>query len=365
MFFKKEADERTVGTLNTAIIIVFIGILLTFSTILTFTSEYSMNKEEEYFDKESHEQIFLEDFSELFYKNSYFTRIIKRYEYDLFTTVSGDEVLYGEDGFLFQVKNKDTGYNFWLDCAGKLKLTQSDADYTATALSSLANKYSLQGIEYYTVLLPNTQTLYFDKLPFYIVRSTKDTQREALTKDLYRRQIESYIDTTEALIKEKTNYPLCNNTENSLTPLGAYFAYREICKELAKKFVELNIIDESTLHYQLHYTKGRDLAEKAAISDHAENLTVSLTDKMERHYMVDENARTKHTKNTLYPNAPKILVSVTHENDRAAFLYFFASTFGECVIESEEEITDDYVKSYAPDIYLRIIHEDEISKLIK
>ena len=45
MFFKKEADERTVGTFNTAIVIVFIGILLTFSTILTFTSEYSMNTE--------------------------------------------------------------------------------------------------------------------------------------------------------------------------------------------------------------------------------------------------------------------------------------------------------------------------------
>lgn len=364
MIFKKKADDRTLAVLNTAVIIVFVGILLTFGTIIGFTSEYDMKTEEGYYDNEEHERIFLEEFSTLFYKNKYFTKAIKKYEYSIYSQLSAANVIYGDDDFLFEVKNDDCGYDFWLDCAGKLMFSKDETENIAQNIKNDTTTLKSSGTEYYILMLPNAQTIYSEKIPFSYLITSGDTRRSVLLASLEFRGISNYIDPSSALERVSDSYILYNNTENSVTPLGAYFAYVEFCGKYYGKNNTANVIKQNSLHYQLHYTKGRDLAQMANLSDHIENLTVSLTDKMERNFTQKADTDTIHTINEKAPDQKKILISVTHDNDRSAFLYFFASTFGECIIESDENVTSEYIESTSPDIFLRIIHEDELSKLI-
>lgn len=364
MIFRKKADDRTLAVLNTAVIIVFVGILLTFGTIIAFTSEYDLKTEDDYYDNEEHERIFLEEFSTLFYKNKYFTKAIKKYEYSISSPLSAANVIYGDDDFLFEVKNEENGYDFWLDCAGKLVFSRAETESIAQSIKGDTNALKAQGTEYYILMLPNAQTIYGEKIPFYSLITSGDTRRSILLASLGYRGISNYIDPSSALERVSDSYILYNNTENSVTPLGAYFAYIEFCSRYYGKNNTASVIDQGSLHYQLHYTKGRDLAQMANLSDHIDNLTVSLTDKMERNFTQKADTDTIHMLNERAPDKKKILISVTHDNDRSAFLYFFASTFGECIIESEENITKEYVESVSPDILLRILHEDELSKLL-
>lgn len=365
--FSKKASEKLVSSLNVAIIIVFAGIILTFLTMMAFTFGYSFDINQSYHDGVTHDQIFLKGISDLFYKNANITDTVNLYEYKLFASVSGDEVICGKDGFLFEVRNRQTGYDFWKDHSGNLKFTEDEITEIAAAIKETTERCQKLGIAYYIAVIPNSQTVYSGKLPSGVPQSFEPSRRSTLITSLQQLGITNITDTTEILSDNADDYLLFNNTENSLTPLGAFFAYKDICEDIQRNGTKLLLIDTASLKYQLHLTKSRDLAIIAGVAEYTDNVTVSLTDRMTKYYVSEEINGSILTKNTMYPvgsEGPRVLVSSNKDNDRSAFLYFFASSFGECMIEYGKNVSEELFNDFSPEIYIQIIHENELG-LIK
>ena len=222
------------------------------------------------------------------------------------------------------------------------------------------------GIDYYVAVIPNSQTVYYENLPKEILPQSSPSRRLSLLTALERNGIKNYIDTTINLEKHSESYILFNNTENSPTPLGAFFAYEEICRRLTDNGYPLITINEDSLRYQVHLTKSRTLAKQAGVSKHIENVTVSLTSEMKKYFVASEIGDTIITRSTLYPvgsNGPRAIISTSSENDSSAFTFFFASSFGECMTEGTASITEDVLKGFAPRIYIQIIYENELGQI--
>ena len=359
--------ERLSNSLSAAIIIIFSGILMTIASMLFFTAIYSMDVEDDYLHNTEHRPVPLKHVSDLYYKNPFILDTIAFYEYSLFSSVSGDEVICGKDEFLFELKNRENGYDYWLDSLGKLAFSEEQGQMIASYIKSETEKYAERGISYYLVVIPNSQTVYRDKLPYSVPKPSKLSRRDSLLGYMESSGIGNYIDATINLERHADQYVLYNNTENSVTPLGAYFVYQTVMKKLNSDGLALNTIPESALHYQLHYTKSRDLARRAGISGYIENLSVSLTDRMERNYITLTDSELSHTvhSHTDDGNTLRIYVSLSHESDKSAFMYYFASTFDECFIKQSEYPSYNEVIERSPDVYLRVIHEDELGLLLQ
>lgn len=359
--------ERLSNSLSAAIIIIFSGILMTIASMLFFTAIYSMDVEDDYLHNTEHRPVPLKHVSDLYYKNPFILDTIAFYEYSLFSSVSGDEVICGKDEFLFELKNRENGYDYWLDSLGKLAFSEEQGQMIASYIKSETEKYAERGISYYLVVIPNSQTVYRDKLPYSVPKPSKLSRRDSLLGYMESSGIGNYIDATINLERHADQYVLYNNTENSVTPLGAYFVYQTVMKKLNSDGLALNTIPESALHYQLHYTKSRDLARRAGISGYIENLSVSLTDRMERNYITLTDSELSHTvhSHTDDGNTLRIYVSLSHESDKSAFMYYFASTFDECFIKQSGSPSYNEIIERSPDVYLRVIHEDELGLLLQ
>ena len=363
---KDQSIERLRDALNAAIIIVFSGILLTFLTLMLFNTSYGIKTQDSFFDGEEHDGLFFMSLSEIFYKNTELNRNVSQLEFALFSKVNGNSVIIGEDGYLFEVKNESTGYNFWKDCSGSLSFTRQQSAEIADAIKQTTEYYRSMGIDYYIAVIPNSQTVYHRKLPKEIIVPGEPSRRMNLLIALESHGIKNYIDTTINLERHADDYILFNNTENSPTPLGAYFAYVEICKRLTADGHSLLLIEEDSIRYQVHLTKSRQLAHLAGVSEHIENVTVSLTSGMKKYFITSESGNSIITKSTLYPvgsNGPRALISTAPDNDSSAFTFFFASSFGECMTEISSEVTPDKLREFAPQIYIQIIHEKELGQI--
>ena len=363
---EKRSLERLRDALNAAIIIVFSGILLTFLTSMLFNTSYGIETEDSFFDGEEHDGLFFLSLSEIFYKNTELKRNVSKLEFTLFSKVNGDSVIIGDDGYLFEVKNESTGYSFWKDCSGALSFTKQEENEIASAVKKATAYYASLGIDYYVAIIPNSHTVYHENLPNGIIPSDSASRRMNLLIALEHNGIKNYIDTTASLERRSEDYILFNNTENSPTPLGAYFAYREICRRLCDNGHSLMLIEEDSLRYQVHLTKSRSLAQLAGVSDHIENVTVSLTSGMKKYFVASELGNAIITKSTLYPvgaNGPRALISTSQGNDSSAFTFFFASSFGECMTEISSNVTESKLREFAPQIYIQIIHENELGSI--
>lgn len=363
---KHPLTERLRDALNAAIIIVFSGILLTFLTLMLFNTSYGIKTQENFFDGEEHDGLFFMSLSEIFYKNVELNNNVSAFEFTLFSKVSGDNVILGKNGYLFEMKNERTGYSFWKDCSGALSFTRKQSDEIASVIKSTTEYYRSLGIDYYIAIIPNSQTVYFRNLPEDMIYPKSPSRRLNLLTALESHGIKNYIDTTINLEKHSEAYILFNNTENSPTPLGAFFAYEEICKKLKEDGYSLMTIDENSLQYQVHLTKSRKLAQLAGVSNHIENVTVSLTSGMKKYFVTSESENRIITKSTLYPvgsNGPRAIISTGSENDITPFAFFFASSFGECMTESTPNVREDTLKNFAPQIYIQIIYENELGKI--
>ena len=359
--------ERLASSLNVAIIIAFVGILMTIASMLFFAAAYSMGVNDDNDQQPEQRPVTMNQISDLYYKNPFIRNTIAFYKYSLFSSVSGDEVICGKDDFLFEVKNRGNGYDYWLDVSGKLNFTKDEGEKIAQYVKEETERYAELGISYYLVIVPNSQTVYPEKLPYSVPRPSGISRRDSLLGYMQLFGVQNYIDTTINLERHAKDYVLYNNTENSVTTLGAYFAYCDIIKKLNEDGFSLITIPESSLVYQLHHTKSRDLAQRGGISEYIENLSVSLTDRMERDYLTLGDSEITHTvyNHTDDGNTLRVFVSLSHESDKSAFMYYFASSFDECFIKYSSEPSFDEVAKRGPDIYVRIIHENELGLFLQ
>ena len=255
--------------LGVTIIVLFIGILLSF--LLNFGISAYLGTEdlaENYFDGEAHDNIVLAKFADTFYLSNQIRQNITYADYYLFGRIPTDEVILGDDEFLFSTYDSEHNYNYVADYYGEIKPESSELALYYQGLLDITEAYDKMDVDCYFVVVPNAQTVYSERMPEFMGEPSDNTRLKSINDYFARRGVNNYLDLSSYLIRSKKYGELYNNTEDSLNSRGAYYAYRAVIDMLpndTKRVISpLTLNDDDLVQ---HSTSGKVLARAASLEN--------------------------------------------------------------------------------------------------
>ncbi len=351
-------------------IVLFVGILLSF--LVNFGVAAYLGTEElvdSYFDGEEHPNIFLSDFSNTFYLSKQVQSNIIKIDYDLLGRLPTSDVILGEDEFLFPAYDSKSVYSYVADYLGEYHPNETELDLYYNGINELTKEYKKYGTEIFFIVIPNSQTVYSEKMPDYMGEISNDTRLKSTTRYLKKCGITNYLDLTDALIAAKEHGELYNNTEDSLNSRGAYYAYLAALDLLPEDIrtgipaIELNDSD-----LVKHTTAGKELARLASLEDKIKNRTVSLSSDFVQKYQIllryddYEMATVKMLYKNELPSYPKVLLQFSSDWDRIIMTDYFSNTFATTIYSLSPAPTKE-VLNKDPAYFFCFIHEKDLAML--
>ncbi len=335
--------------------IIFLGVICTFTVYFGMTALMS----------ESGDLSVSERFSRAVYENESLSRIITEIDFRIFRRVENNNVIVGSDGFLFERADEKSGYEYLLDFRGELEFTDVELEIIKNNIEHRAGAYDNSGAEYILVIVPNSQTVYSEKMPFYHGKISENTRRAQLTRYLKENGIECVLDLTDDLIAAKELGQIYNNTENSLNALGAYAAYDAIVREMAERGID--VASTYKLEGSDFYSRkdpGLSIAGSAQIRHLAPNLTVSLrTDISLDHTATAEYENFLLTKSASNSGAA-VLLEYNNEWNRIILQPYFSGTFKTAAYKANHMFSSFANAEAAPNAVIQIIGETELDTLL-
>lgn len=150
-------------------------------------------------------------------------------------------VIFGKNNFLFNKAAEN--YDYISDFRGEIPYSEDELDRIYNALNKRRIAYANNGVDYFAVIIPNSQTVYPEYMPSEYGTLSGNTRLRQLSEYLTEKGNINFIDLTEILTEAKDQGQLYNNTENSLNALGAYYAYTGIYQYLPEKMRTKNKIN--------------------------------------------------------------------------------------------------------------------------
>ena len=357
--------------LGVIIIVLFVGILLSF--LLKFgISAYLGTAElaDDYFDGKAHDGIVLSKFANAFYLSSSVRKNITYVDYYLFGKIPTNEVILGDDEFLFPTYDAENNYNYVADYYGELKPEASDLALYYQGILDITEAYDNLGVKCYVVVIPNAQTVYSDKMPEFMGNISKNTRLASINDYFARRGVSNYLDLSGHLIRSKKYGELYNNTEDSLNSRGAYYAYLAVLdmlpSEVKRSIDPIKLNDDDLV---LHSTNGKVLARKATLESVIKNRTVSLSTDFVQKYQIllrfdnYDMAFAKMLYRDELPELPRIEFSFSSEWDRIIMIEYFSNTFGTTIYRTSLDFDESVIKKAYPSVHVIFLNEKNIYKL--
>ena len=172
-----------------------------------------------------------------------------------------NDVTIGKDGWLFLGSIKK-GYKKYYDPIGDARhanlYSKHDLKRLARHMTSLKAWLNNKGIEYVLVIAPNKHTIYFDKLPDYILKVNKYSATDQLIEHLKAHTSIAVVDLRKPLIENKNKHQLYYKTDTHWNHYGANIAQYKIMLEIEKLFPGL--IHPEIMKLKEEFRKGGDLA---------------------------------------------------------------------------------------------------------
>ena len=364
-------NGKSARALGVIIIVLFVGILLSF--LVNFGVSAYLGSEElvdDYFDGEDHSNNILSDFADTFYLSKKIRNNIIKVDYYLFERLPTSDVLLGDSEFLFPTSDEKNSYSYVADYLGELEPKGSELDLYLDGINMLTKEYRKYGAGVYFVIIPNSQTVYPEKLPDYMGEISEYTRLKSTTRYLKKRGVTNYLDLTDALIAAKGEGELYNNTEDSLNSRGAYYAYLAILEMLPQSVLEeitpLGLKSDDLVH---HTSTGKELAKLASLESEIKNRTVSLsTDFIQKYEILlrfeeYDMAYPKMQYQNDLPADPRIQFQFSDEWDRIIMTDFFSNTFGRTIYRTSTDFNAAVLTKADPEYVICFIHEKELAKL--
>lgn len=304
------------------------------------------------------------------YQNERSLDMIREYQYRLFGIVQDENVLVGKNGYLFEVQNKETGYNYLEDYLGRSAFTPEECAAIAAQLEARRAAYEAEGIAFLLVILPNTQTLYSENMPDYL-GDIQTTRLDRLESALLDTGFTSFVNLSDELAAYKSEGPLCNNTENSLNALGLFYAYQCVFERFEGTVMsKTHVIKREELSFYQHNTTGKAIARAAGLSEVARNLTVSLSNDTKLNYHI-QTIEGGMTKTRLLPietmdvnETPSLLLQFSGTWERLQMEPFFSNTFLNVTYQTNLLHDEKILERAEPNAVIQFIYEDELSMLL-
>lgn len=255
----------------------------------------------------------------------------------LFGEVESNNVIYGEDGWLFY---KGTGDgDSLLEYKGLLSLTDEEIAEYVRLFQSAQNNLKTQGIELYQIVVPNKETALADYMPSDIKRVKTMTRAEQLEEALQKADIESFDYISDEM--EGGDSPLYLKLDTHWNYLGAYRGYQRLLEMMGSESI-------SEVEFENAYRSTGDLADMISMDlyePYADEVAGSLTYDLDS--IVGGHAFLNYYKSTAEsPNEQNVLI--IGDSFRERFEEFVAQRFSTTVsvhrdaVGSEEFIALDY-----------------------
>ncbi len=345
-------------------VVLFFGIILTFMIYigLGFMFADLKGKERNAF-----------SFNSAFYNDEGLNNIIKNYEYKAFGHVKNSNVIVGKEEFLFEICDEKYNYDYLLDYIGGLEYSDEELKTIEAEILSRQETYEKQGIEYMLVVIPNSINICSEYLPDFIGNGGGQTRLSRLDSYLSERGIDCFFNLTDDMKADIPLGQLFNNTENSVSAIGAYSIYNSVLENLPGKYsFEGNTkrLTYEDMSYIVRYTNGKEIAREAGIEDVVLNRTVSLTDDMIRRYYTEKNTGSYEKVKALEKYAQEVnsgytvLLEFSDEWDKIQLMPYFSGTFDSVVYKTGLEYSAQVVSDNSPGIAIQFIHENELDMLL-
>lgn len=345
----------------------FVGIVLTFTLFFGITAMTSRAQPEA---DDSTANMTFRRFSEVFYNNEKLSGLNDSIEYLLFGSIGSDDIILGDDGFLFDAGSNSTGYNYVRDYVGAINLTQSELEVFSNVLRLRQLAYKNRGVDYMLVVIPNAQTVYSDKMPAYMGSISEKTMLRQLSAYLAAEGCDYFYDATDLLTTAKDyGRLLYNNTEDSLNCLGEWYLYDAVCDRLEALYgIRAQNVGISSLSLYSRSSDGKELARRAGLASVIPNETISLSDSMQNKYSVSSYygtmLRTEFTSAYADEVSDTVLLEFTDEWDRVLLMPYFSNTFSEVAYKSNHQFSGLTIDNLEPSVVVQFIHEYELYELL-
>ena len=357
--------------LGVIIIVLFVGILLSF--LLNFgISAYlgTGDTVEGYFDGEEHNNIVLTKFADTFYLSSTVRKTITYVDYYLLGIIPTNEVILGDDEFLFPTYDEANKYNYVADYYGELEPETAKLALYYQGIRNITEAYAELGVDCYIAVIPNAQTVYSERMPEFMGEPSEHTRLSSVGDYFAKRGVGNFLDLSSYLINSKVHGELYNNTEDSLNSRGAYYAYRAVIEmlpaDVKKVITPVTLKDDDLVQ---HSGAGKSLARAASLENVIKNKTVSLSTDFVQKYQIlfsynnYDMAFAKMQYRKELPSLPRIEFSFSSDWDRIIMIDYLSNTFGTAIYRSSPEFDAGVIKEADPSIHIIFLNEKNIYKL--
>lgn len=351
-------------TLCIVLTIVFVGILLSFAVNILLSSYFVTDDYcKDYYDGKERDGMFFSQFADGFYKDPDTRDLIVSADYILYGNLQSDSVLLGKNGFLFDVYDAESGYNYIEDYVGE---SHPDEEYLASLAKGIAEArrpFIEAGSECAVVVIPNAQTVYGELMPEYFGDISDNTVLKRLSAYMKSNGCDGYVDMTDVLVSAKADGQLYNNTENSLNSLGAYYVYRALIDAIPEaERGEMRVIERGELELAHHYTEGKALARRAGIESLHFNRTVSVDFGFPQNYSIFPRVNgVEKTYNTDFSGGNVVLLECINEWDKIMLGDYFSNSFRTVGCRVGATDTKNLFETIKPDITYIFVHEYQLS----
>lgn len=187
--------------------------------------------------------------------------LIHRYHREMgkrFRNVRLPDVVVGRDGWFFY-----SGEDVLDDLTGALAFEPKEVERLAETVKARRRWLEGQGIFYLVAVAPNKQSIYPEYLPAYVPRTDAPSRLDAAVAALNSDPASRIIDLRPILLDAGKEKRLYDKTDTHWNSLGAYVAYREVMKEVARRFPDHDYAHFFTVGASWQEEPAGDLARLA------------------------------------------------------------------------------------------------------
>ncbi len=288
-------------------------------------------------------------------------------DYKIFGHIEGDNLIIGEDEWLFEVIDSENGYQRLLDHVGGSPLSLEQMSQIKQNILRRQTDYKNKGIKYMVVIVPDSMNVCTDKVPSFIGGRSNNARLDMLTDYLGTTNVTSFVNPTQTMRNESLETPMYNNTENSLNAYGAYCIYNTVvARYLADTGKEVNRIYREDTEFYTRRTDGMSIAQSAGLERIISNKTVSLTENMPNHYRMINNEKNFFVTQNIGEGASAecVVIECSDSWTMAQLMPYFSNTFSK-VCYNKSIMTHTGVSEHlGSTLTVQIIRESELLTLL-
>lgn len=194
-------------------------------------------------------------------------------EVKVFRVSQAGNVIFGEDGWLFQAGSDQVA-----DIRNNWPFSQAELAEWAQVLSEKHDALAARGIEYLFVLAPNKHLIYPEKLPASMNRVREDSRAEQLVKYLEANTDVPVLDLRPAMFEAKQQLRPYHRTDTHWNAWGAYAGYRALMQRLNERLPGAPVVQLGSDDFAKRETPGWDLAQALSMPDELTEIEIHPAD---------------------------------------------------------------------------------------